>query len=493
MKRLIAFGLLLLASVSGAKAQPYPSPTYQNPTVLGNMSVGGNLAVIGTASMIGGGTLTGTFGGTSIIRGLTPGLFNVSTTGLNALTGMQRGDTVDVIDCQNGSEGFPGSGCTATYNGSAWKLSPNIPTLRMTIGGQAILLGGSTANQGTGSLVQTAAGSTTTGDCPQYNSTGALVDSGGPCSGGTGGSGTVTSATQFSIPAYSGSGSSSVLAGLAITNNAVLITNGSGQPSESTTLPTGLNIPSPAISNATFTGTTSIGTTTYTGPQTFPASTVSAPSIVIPIGVAPTSPIKGAEWATSAGLFFRDNNNVSEGPFLYNIGTTGPLAGGGVGPSLTLTCTTCATTTNGGLLTATAPISISAAGLISLGTQPAPVTWYADSTYVVHNDTYPVVERWNYANNGTVSGLAYHTGGITSPSFVLTLQICTGGLAGTCTNVTGCTSLSVTNANFPIDSTANCTANNVIAPNQTIAMVISSVSGSPSNTAIQLNFAKPAS
>lgn len=491
MKRLIALGLLLMASVA-AQAQPYPSPTYQNPKVLGNMTVGGTMSVAGATSLIGGGVLTGTFNGSAIIRGLTPGLLNVSSSGLTGLTGMQRGDTVFVIDCQNGSETFPGSGCTATYNGSAWKLSPNIPTLRITIGGQAVLLGGSTANQGNGSLVQTASGTTNNGDCAQFNSTGTLVDAGAPCGGGGGGggSGTVTSALQGSIAAYSGSGSSTIVAGLGITNNAVLVTNGSGVPSESTTLPTGLSIPNPSISNATFTGTTTIGATAYTGTQTFAASTVSAPSIVIPIGVAPTSPVKGAEWGTTAGLYWRDNNNVSEGPFLYNVGTTGPLGGGGVGPSLTLTCTTCATTTNGGALTATAPMVISSGGNISLGLQPSWVQFVVPANVVVSNDTTPFVEQWPYANNGTLSKVIYHTGGITTPSFVATFQICTGGPSGTCTNVTGCSNLSVSSTS---DTVATCTANNVVAPNQTIAQVISGVSGSPSSAAVQLTFGKPAS
>lgn len=488
MKLLVALGLLLLASVP-AIAQPYPSPTYQNPTVLGNMSVGGNLGVIGTSSMIGGGTLSGTFNGTSIIRGMTAGLFNVSTSGLTSLT-PQRGDSVYVIDCQNGSQGFPGTGCPATYNGSSWQLNPTPSNLRVTVGGQALILGGATANQGTGSLIATSTGATSTGDCVQFNSTGTLVDSGAPCGGGSGGSGTVTSGAQFSMPFYSGSGTSSVLAAMTTVNNAVLVTNGSGMPAESTTLPTGLTIPNPAISNATFTGTTTIGATAYTGTQTFAASTTSIPSIVIPIGVAPTSPVKGAEWATSSGLFWRDNANVSEGPFIYQANTTGPLTGGGVGPSLTLACATCATTTNGGMLTATSPMAISASGVISLGTQPSWIMWLADAAYIVHNDTYPFVEQWPFTSNGTLSKVVFHTGGTTSPSFNATFQICTGGPSGTCSNVTGCTGLSVTSTS---DTVATCTALNTVAPNQTVAMVISGTSGSPSSTAIQLTFAKPAS
>jgi hypothetical protein len=56
-------------------------------------------------------------------------------------------------------------------------------------------------------------------------------------------------------------------------------------------------------------------------------------------------------------------------PSTRNINTTAPLAGGGaLSADLTLTCATCATTTNGGPLSGTAPIAVSAAGAVSIAT-----------------------------------------------------------------------------------------------------------------------------
>jgi hypothetical protein len=56
-------------------------------------------------------------------------------------------------------------------------------------------------------------------------------------------------------------------------------------------------------------------------------------------------------------------------PTTRNISTSAPLGGGGaLFADLTLTCATCATTTNGGALSATAPVSISAGGGIACAT-----------------------------------------------------------------------------------------------------------------------------
>jgi hypothetical protein len=46
-----------------------------------------------------------------------------------------------------------------------------------------------------------------------------------------------------------------------------------------------------------------LGANTYTGPQTMPAGTTSAPSLNMPQGVAPTTPANGAKWSTSSGEF----------------------------------------------------------------------------------------------------------------------------------------------------------------------------------------------
>jgi hypothetical protein len=475
--------LLALFLPSLAHAQ-FPTPTYDALTVNGKATLG-SIGSTGPASLLCGGQLGGTFSGTSTITGLTAGLQSFTTAQLATLTG-QPGWTVYNSDCVNGGI----TGCLAVYTGTSWTPVLTPQSFSMTIGGQNIALGGATLNMGNGDLIQTATGTPgVSGNCPQYNASSALVDSGAPCAGGTGGAGTVTAGPQFAIPSYSGGGSASVLSALAIVNNAVLSTNGTGVPAESTTLPPGLSIPTPAISGATLTGSTLIGPATYTGKQTYLASTVGLASANIPAGVAPTAPADGDEWATSAGRFYRAGS-TTQGPFLYNVSTTAPLTGGGLGPSLTVACPTCATTTNGGALTATLPVTISAAGVIALGPQVFPLTWIADSAYIVHNDTYPIIDQWPYTGSGTIKSVVAHTGGTTSPSFQVTLATCTGGVGGTCTNVGGCANI-IVQPSTPLDTVTTCSAPNTISANQTLEEIISGVSGSPSSAVVQTNVSRP--
>lgn len=58
-----------------------------------------------------------------------------------------------------------------------------------------------------------------------------------------------------------------------------------------------------------------------TGLKTLPASTTSGPSLVIPHGTAPTTPIDGAFWSTTAG-FFGQVNGSTVGPFVNGISGT---------------------------------------------------------------------------------------------------------------------------------------------------------------------------
>lgn len=69
-------------------------------------------------------------------------------------------------------------------------------------------------------------------------------------------------------------------------------------------------------------GAASLAANTFTGTQTLPASTTGAASLNIPQGTAPTTPVNGDMWTTSAGLYVRINGV-----------TVGPLsAGGGSSP-----------------------------------------------------------------------------------------------------------------------------------------------------------------
>ena len=400
------------------------------------------------------------------------------------VTSANRGLLAFFTSCQNGSEGgLSPSGCLAVVNSNGqWVNMPSPPNQPITIGGQALYAGGISVNQGNGSKIQLATGSFTVGHALAFDNNGNAVDSGVPPSGGTGGGGTVTASPQNAIPFYSNSGTASVLSGLSVVANGVLSSNGSSVPAMSTTLPGGLTIPTANIISASLTGSTQIAAAIYTGKQTYAAGTTGSASANIPAGVAPSAPVNGDVWSTSTGIQARING-ATQGPFVGTIATTGPLTGGANGPTVTLACATCATTTNGGPLTATGPLTISAGGLIALGVQPMPIVFIADNSTVVHNDTYAVIEKWPFTNPGTINSITYHTGGTSSPSFVASVQI--NGV-----NVTGCNTLSVTST---VDTTVSCTGANTVNNGQSIGLVISGTTGSPSSAVIQINASRPAS
>ena len=405
---------------------------------------------------------------------------------LPAVTAANAGAFAFVSNCQNGAEGQLGaSGCAAVVNNNGvWTLLPSPPSLQITVGGQALYLGGSTANQGNGSKLQLASGNFTAGNALAFDANGNAIDSGTPPGGGLLGGGTVANGLLNSLPFYSAAPNGSVLAPMTRVNNAVVGTSSTGVPSLMTTLPVGLIIPSPTISGPTITGTSSISTTNMSGKLTTNASSAGGGAgFNIAPGSAPIAPNNGDMWGTTSGIFSRING-ATVGPFIAGITGTLPIVSTIVGGQSTLTCPTCATTTNGGLLTATAPMSIDASGVISLGLQPAAIVWIADSATVVHNDTYNLYEKWPYASGGSIKSVTYHTGGTSSPSFTISLQI--NG-----TPVSGCNSLGVSSGT---DVVTTCTVGGsaVILTGQTLSLVITGTTGSPSSAVIQVNYTRPA-
>lgn len=402
---------------------------------------------------------------------------------LPAVTAANAGAFAFVSNCPNGSQAGNGAtGCPYVVdNTGTWTALPYPPSSTITVGGQALYLGGSTNNQGNGTKIQLANGGFTVGNALAFDINGNAVDSGVPPSGGTGGGGTVSNGAVNSIPFYPSAGTT--VAGLTVIPNSVLATSAGGVPSEVTTLPPALIIPAPTISGSTLTGTTSAATVNMTGKLTTVASTAGAAGLNIAPGVAPSAPANGDEWITTVGKFARVNG-TSQGPYVYTVGGTTPIVitGGGT-PSVTVTCPLCALTTNGGALSGTSPISVSASGVVSLGAQPATAVWIADSATTVHNDTYNLIEKWPWANSGTVQSIIYHTGGTATPTFTVSLQI-----AGT--PVTGCNGLGVSSSS---DTTTTCTAANSIINGQSLGLVITGTSGSPASAVVQVNYARPAS
>lgn len=398
---------------------------------------------------------------------------------LPAVTSLNAGQMAFVTDCQNGSQApAAASGCLYVVDkNGVWAQQPSPYNLPTVIGGQALFIGGTSSNQGNGPLLQLSTGVVINGNCAQFDANGNIVDAGGPCGGG-GGSGNVSSGAANSLAYYASSGTT--VAGLTTANNGLLVTNGSGVPSITSTLPTGLTITSPTISGAAHTGTTTMSVMTGTGKWTSLASTTGGAGFSLPQGQAPTSPSNGDVWLTAGGLFARANT-TTQGPFVASIVTTSPLAGGAVGPIVTLTCATCATTTSGGALSAVAPAAISSGGAISIGAIPFSSAFYYDSTAVVHNDTYTVVYWPN--TSGTITGLKFFTGGTSTPSFQITAKI--NGV-----NVPGCTGISVSS---PTIGTVTCTGTNTISLNQPLTLQISTVLGVPSSAFIQIVGTKSAS
>jgi hypothetical protein len=459
--------------------------------------------------------------------------------GLPTVTASNSGQIAFVANCLNGTQtGINGTGCLYVVNDiGTWSPMPQIPTQTITIGGQAVNLGGATANQGNGTLLPTASGTFTNGDCVSVNSGGAFVDSGGACGGG-GGSGTVTSAAANALAYYASAGTA--VAGLTPVNNAVVVTSGAAVPSEATTLPSGLTIPAPTVSNAVLTGAGTYVGLTGSGKLTTAAATTSQAGISLPPGTAPTSPTNGDVWTTTGGLFARING-TTVGPFGTSTGsvssiiTSSPISGGTITTTGTITCPTCATTTNGGLLTATSPETISAAGVIacatcvtssgggaatatapvtvssagligcatcltasggalvataplalsgntvSLGSQTGAGTFNWDGNTTVTNQTYYIMAKWPWAT-GSIVSVSYLTGGSSTPSFIIAIKI--NG-----TNVTTCNGITVSSSSV---STTTCGTNSIVS-GDAVTLVIISASGTPNAAMVQINYSRSAS
>lgn len=470
MRRLLALALWLMAAVPAA-AQ-FPSPTFQNLTILGTTSISGATTVGGAASLNAGGTLSGTFAGPTILSNVGPVITLSTLAGLP--TNPAPGSMRFVQDCLNGSQGLGfGTGCLAYADDNGnWQQMATPPTLAITIGGQTIFAGGATANQGTGNRLQLATSTSPgiSGQCVQFDANLNVVPAGAGCTV-ISGPGSIASGTTNQLGFYAASGVT--ISPLATANNGVLVTSGAGVPSISSTLPANLtastaNLPSPAI-----TGTASVTAATFSGKLATAASVVGGANLNIPQGTAPTTPGNGDIWATSAGLFGRFNG-ATIGPFvgLAQFSATSPITyNSGTGAFACATCLTAA----GGALIGTPPIVVTG-NAVSLGTTIAPIqiAWPANLT--VTADSFPVPDTWPWAT-GTIDNVVYHTGGTSTPSFIISLQI--NG-----TPVTGCTNLTVSSGT---DTTSSCTAANAITTGQHLTLTTSSITGAPFSAAVQIN------
>jgi hypothetical protein len=450
------------------------------PAITVNGSVSGNPVFTGVVSFSGGVNL-GT--GPTILDPIftLPGSPFTSLPGVTASNaGMEYFDTT----CQNGAEaGGHGTGCLAHVNNAGvWVDTPYPPNFTVSIAGisMALVPGASVPAQGTGNLIQTSSGPQgIQGNIVVFGPGGQTIDSGVICcSPGVGGSGAVIAAGNAGqIPWYSQTGTA--VSPLPVVNGGVLSWNGSGQPSISTTLPGSLTIPSPSISNPTLTGTTTVGVETHTGKATLFASSTGAASENMPPGVAPNSPVNGDRWATSTAFFGYINGAV--GGFATTA-NGGPLTGSGavaVSASGQISCATCVTSSSGGALAVSLPLTLSGQ-TIGLGKTTGVIPINFDADFPIHADTYYFPSSWGWAA-GDMLTLEYWTGGTNTPSFVMSWQI--NGV-----NITNCSNITVsqaTNPNRANRGTATCSlTNNEIVSGQPVQLVISNIVGNPASAYI---------
>lgn len=474
MRRLLILLILLLAAPHLASAQ-FPSPTLAAVTVQ-NAATAGTLTVSGVANLDGGGKLIGTFTGGTILSNVTPTLPPLT---IATLPGSGTPSTMYwASDCRNANETVGnGTGCRYHANDAGTLVPETFPPAGTVavVGGQAITWGSATLNQGTGSTILTCTGSFVAGNAITTNASGACQDSGVVPSGGTGGGGTVANCTTAGAPSYYAV-SGTTLTCPTVVNNSLWSSNGSGVLTAVTTLPSTLTAPTWTLSNANLTGAATYVGLTGSGTLSTAGSTVSGAGFVVLPGVAPTSPVNGAIWSTALGFLGHSATGGTVGPF---IGLT-QLSGSGAisynNATGAFTCPLCLLGSGGGTLTVSAPLILSGLAL-SLGTTISPVELVWDGNTNVTAQTYPLPDSWPWAT-GTIDTLIAHTGGSSTPSFTVALTINGTPISGSCG-----TGVSISSST---DTTTSC-GSVAITTGQKLAIVTSTITGTPNAAVIQIN------
>lgn len=154
------------------------------------------------------------------------------------------------------------------------------------------------------------------------------------------------------------------------------------------------------------------GSITYTGKQTFATPTTSIASIVLPHGTAPTAPVNGDTWTTTAGLFSRINGVTQQAAFLSGGTFTGTVTA----PGLRLGVTTrtgaytaaatdylilCNATT--AAFAVTLPTAVGVTGLMfvikKIDSSANAITVNTTSSQTIDGaSTYSLPAQWNFVN-----------------------------------------------------------------------------------------------
>jgi hypothetical protein len=419
-----------------------------NNTFSGNDNFTGSVSISGVQQIF---PPSGLLVGTTDTQTLTNKSINASEVNSGVLA-VANGGTGLASGTSGGVLAFTASGVLAS-SGTLTQFGP-------ILGGGAGAVPTAGSRKGNTTIFATTNGAFVTGDCMQADGNGNIVDAGGPCGGG-GGSGTVTAGTANQLAYYASSGTT--VAGLSSANNGVLVTNGSGVPSISTTLPNGLAMGTPAsltLTNATGTPA-SLGLANATGtPSSINLTNGSALPISgitglgTGVGTALAASVSGSGGivlATSATLTSPTLVTAALGTptALVLTHATGLPNAGLINPSTTVNGQTC---TLGSSCTITAT-----AGSITVG-----------STTVSGGTT----GRIEYNNAGTLGELATSGSGnvalTTSPTFT-TPNLGTPSTL-VLTNATGLPNSGLINTTITVNSTV-CTLGSSCSPTATATSV----------------------
>lgn len=187
-------------------------------------------------------------------------------------------------------------------------------------GGSALALG---SRSGSTTVFGTTSGTLTSGHCVEFDASGNLVDAGGVCTVG-GGGGTVSSGVGASLAYYATSGT--VVSGLTTANNGVLITSGSGVPSVSSTLPSGIALVAPVLGTpASGTATNLTGLPVSTGISGLGSGVATA--LAVNVGTAGAPVVNGGALGTPTSGVGTNLTGTAAGLTAGNVTTNASLTG----------------------------------------------------------------------------------------------------------------------------------------------------------------------
>ena len=208
----------------------------------GNLSLGidAQFAVVSNklalASVAGGDLLANATAGSAEPSGVTPSAWLSQWCSLSAdqvpySTGASTWGCLGLLGTSHtwtGTQTFSPSIAVGSGGTGASTFTANAPLIGA--GASPVTVG---SRSGTTTVFATASGALANGDCVSLNN-GNMIDAGGPCTTG-GGGGTVTAGTANQLAYYATT--AATVSGLASGNNGTLVTDGSGVPSISSTLP----------------------------------------------------------------------------------------------------------------------------------------------------------------------------------------------------------------------------------------------------------------